>query len=189
MRAGALKLATALAATMLVAACGEEQYSTKYPCNFTFYTGYHPTSILNGITTNAGTFAIVSAKKVNGLHHVYVSRNDGGASEDWPMTTEIENKRLPYDYIGANNAIIVGYSTSMEAKAYDGQCPYCLANQSGLNYPLSWADNGRFVSCAKCGRKYNVIAEGTSTDGWRIDQYRITTGTGQGGAETLHVGN
>ncbi len=185
----AIRLATVLAATMLVAACGEEQYTSSYVCNFTFYTGYHPTSILNGITTNAGAFAKVSAKKVNGVHHVYVSRNDGGASEDWPMTTEIENKRLPYDYIGANNAIIVGCTTTMEAKAYDGQCPYCLSNQSGLNYPLSWADNGRFVSCAKCSRKYDLNANGISTDGQRLLQYHITTGFGQGGAETLHVGN
>lgn len=175
---------------LLLGACsGEEQYTVKYPCNFIFYTGYHSTSILNGITTNAGTFVIVSAKRVNGLQHVYVSRNDGGADEDWSMTTEIENNRLSYDNIGANNALIIGCSTTMEPKAYDRQCPYCLENQSGVNYPLAWADDGRMVECAKCGRKYDLNANGVSTDGHRLLQYRVMLGTGYGGAEVLRVSN
>ncbi len=176
--------------SVLLGACtGEEQYSTKYPCSFIFYTGYHPTSILNGITANAGTFVIVSAKRVNGLHHVYVSRNDGGADEDWSMTTEIENNRLSYDNLGANNALIIGCTTAMEPKAYDGQCKYCLENRSGVNHPLAWADGGRTVGCAKCGRKYDLNTNGVSTDGYRLEQYRVMTGTGYGGAEVLRVSN
>lgn len=50
--------------SLLLGACaGEEQYSTKYPCNFIFYTGYHATSILNSITTNDGTFVWVTVRK------------------------------------------------------------------------------------------------------------------------------
>lgn len=175
---------------LLLGACtGEEQYSTKYPCNFIFYTGYHPSSILNGITTNAGTFVIVSVKRVNGLHHVCVNRNDGGADEDWSMTTEIENNRLSYDNLGANKALIIGCTTAMEPKAYDRQCPYCLENQSGVNHPLTWTDGGRMVECAKCGRKYYLNANGASADGYRLEQYRVMTGTGYGGAEVLRVTN
>ncbi len=176
--------------SLLLGACaGEEQYSTKYPCSFIFYTGYHPTSILNGITSNAGTFVMVTARKEKGVNHVYVDRNDGGADENWAMTTEIENKRVSYDNLGANNSLIIGCATTMEPKAYDGQCPYCLENQTGVNYPLSWTDGGKKVECAKCGRKYDLNAEGISTDGNRLLQYHVMTGTGYGGATVLRVAN
>jgi hypothetical protein len=185
-----LRLLSAIAMVTMLAACTtDEQYTRKYACSFTFYTGYHPTSILCGITANAGTFVWVTVGKSKGVNHVYVHRNDGGADEDWAMTTEIENNRLSYGNIGANNALIIGCTTAMEAKAYDRQCPYCLDNQSGVNYPLTWTDNGRFVECAKCGRKYDLNANGISSDGQRLLQYRVFVGAGYGGVEMLRVSN
>ena len=69
--------------------------------------------------------------------------------------------------LGANNCIIIGTS-SYENRliAYDGQCPNCLSDYSGINYPLTWQKNGLQLHCAKCDRSYDVnngvVAAGSS---------------------------
>ena len=178
-----------LTAAVAAACTGEEQYTRSYPCNFLFYTDHHPASILKGITSNAGTYVWVTARKVDGIHHVYVYRSDGGKNEDWPMTTEIENNRISYDNMGANNELIIGCTTANEPKAYDRQCPYCLENLSGRSYPLEWTDTAGVVRCAKCGSKYDMNANGISPNGKRMLQYRIMTGTGYDNTEVLRVTN
>ena len=61
--------------------------------------------------------------------------------------------------------IIIGTSTyDFTLLAWDGQCPNCLSDYGGYNYPLTWQDNGLQLHCAKCNRSYDVnngvVAEG-----------------------------
>ena len=64
--------------------------------------------------------------------------------------------QIPYA-LGPNNCIIIGTS-SYENRliAYDGQCPNCLTEKGGTNYPLTWQKNGLQLHCGKCGRSYDV---------------------------------
>lgn len=173
------KNAAACVATIVVAialtACdaGENKYSDDYVCNFVFYTTYHPTSVLTRVLDNPGMYVRVEVTKSLGIYHLIIYPNDGSESEDIALTTAIENEKISYDYVGANNAIIIGCSTAMEWQAYDAQCPACLENYTGTSYPLSWTNSGSAVTCAKCGRTYTLVY-GASDDGYRLLEYRIS---------------
>ena len=173
MRIRLLTMTLAAAAALLFAACNkaEDRYSTAYACNFVFRADYHPTSILTRVLDNPGLFARVTVQKKSGIYHITVVPNSGDAQEDIPLTTEIEN-RYNYDNIGANKSLIIGCTTTSEWRAYDSQCPYCMENYAGVNFPLSWADNGQAVTCARCSRKYN-LTYGASTDGHRLLEYVV----------------
>lgn len=159
--------------TMLIAACNEQnRFSTAYMCRFMFRSDYHPTTLLARVLNNMGMFVKVTIQNKNGITNLNVSPNDGNASEDIPLTTELE-KRYDYSNVGANQCIIIGCTTSGEWRAYDGQCPYCLDNYSGTNFPLSWTNSGNAVQCAKCKRTYNLNYDGISDDGNRLLQYNV----------------
>ena len=81
------------------------------------------------------------------------------------LTTERESQ-FNY-YLGANDCIIIGTSSfDFQLVAYDGQCPNCLSEYGGFNYPLTWQDNGLQLHCAKCNRTYDVnngvVADGAA---------------------------
>lgn len=175
----------------------DSEYSRNYACHFIFYTQHghvtqnKETSILNGILDSPGVFAKVSVKKLSGITHVIVVPNNGGKNEDIKLTTEVENNQITYS-MGANNALLMGCDTNLQKVAFDGQCANCLENYSTSNFPLAWSDNGRTVTCAKCGRVYDLNANGICVKGDKgraLYKYRAFMATGYDGTATLNVVN
>lgn len=157
-----------LVVVLLGGCTGEEKYSRKFPCSFVFQTQYHTASLLTRSLGNPGMFVIVSATQRQGVTHLTVVTADG-QSEDIAMTTAIENERTYYDNMGANRSLIIGLSNFDGLKAYDRQCPNCLENLSGVNYPLTFSADGKRVSCDNCKRTYNLDAEGMPLNGQKGD--------------------
>ena len=79
-------------------------------CFFVFDTQLHPQPChLTGILGNPGHFCKVEAGLDKGIRHIKTTRNYDGATEDVPLTTELENKQRCE--LGANNCIIIGTSS------------------------------------------------------------------------------
>lgn len=150
---------------------GEERYNSTYPCQFTFNTQLHITSPLTRCLTNPGSFVRVDVKKEKGVFNLYIYSNSGKEQEKLTLVTDRENYQM--GQVGANNSIIVGCSNFNGLKAYDAQCPNCLDEYTGINYPLTWTNNGQAVECAKCKRTYQLNSEGITEDGLRLIEYRI----------------
>ncbi len=166
-----LKHALALLPVTLLTACGaDSQYSTAYPCNFYFDTGKHPTSILTRSLSNPGMWSFVSVRQSQGINHVMVTPNSGKA-EDIAMTTELENHRVNYNNMGADNGIIVGCSNFSGIKAYDRQCPKCL--DKAKNSALSWDDNTQMVKCPSCRSVYMLETGSCTTESIRLLEYKV----------------
>lgn len=106
-----------------------------------------------------------------------VSSNNGDADEDIAMTTEIENNRVNYNNLGANNGIILGCSNFNGIRAYDRQCPRCL--DGGKNSPLHWDENAQMVSCQSCGLVYMLETGNCTTESLRLLEYKVAY-AGQG---------
>lgn len=164
-----------LAGTGLFSACtedNEEQYTTEYTCYFTFMTQFHPTSLLTLSLDNPGSFVKVDVKLVSGAHQLHIASNNSRDMEDLTITTDKENYLI--GTVGVNGSLIIGSSTFDGRKAYDAQCPNCLNDYTGNNYPLSWTSNGQAVECAKCGRKYELNYNGRTDNGKALLQYRVS---------------
>ena len=150
---------------LLLAACeADDSINRDYRCSFIFDTTLHPLPCqLTGIMGNNGHFCKVEHHVVRGVAHLKTTRNYDGAQEDIALTTAKESQ-ISFA-LGANNCIIVGTSSyDFALVAYDGQCPNCLNDYNGTNYPLTWQTSGQQLRCAKCGRSYDVN-NGTIADG------------------------
>lgn len=164
----------------LAGCAADEQFSTQYRCSFVFYASDHPASVLTLSLNNPGQFVVVEPKFVAGVTHLYLTPNQGSweaSQTDIAMTTEIENRRLTYDNMGANRRLIIGCSNFNGLKCYDGQCPQCLQNSTSPICPLTWADRGRMLECKKCKTVFNPNAEGIPVNGTeqtpRLIEYRV----------------
>ncbi len=147
----------------------EERFSKDYACQFVFYGDLHSVSALLRTMDNPGLYAIVTSYDRNGITYLNVSLNDGQPSETIPLTTAKE-QHINYSAMGANRALIIGCSNFEGIKAWDRQCRHCLDNNSNVNFPLTFSNNGRNVECQKCGRSY-VLETGSSADGVRLYEY------------------
>lgn len=190
----------AFAFSCFFASCGaENSISTQYPCQFIFRTEYHPGSSLETALNGAGIYTMVSAEKKNGVWHIYSSLNDGkNKVDDYTLSTAKENY-ANYTYMGAgkdtksptNNGFILGHSNFNGYVAWDRQCPNCILQYGGTNYPLAWSGNRQSVTCAKCHRVYS-LENGTVTDGGQgkgdkaLMRYRVAYA---GIGSILSVGN
>ena len=184
----------------LVASCGaENSVSTQYPCQFIFRTELHPGTSIETALNGAGIYTMVSAEKKNGIWHIYSMLNDGkNQTDDYALSTAKENY-ANYTYLGAgndtkkptNNGFILGTSNFNGFVAWDRQCPNCINQYGGTNYPLSWTGNRQFVICAKCHRSYS-LETGAITDGGQskndkaLMRYRVSYA---GIGSILTVGN
>lgn len=168
---------------LLMACSADAQYSSTYPCNFYFDTGKHPTSILTRSLSNPGMWTFVSVRQSQGINHVMVTPNNGDA-EDIPMTTELENNRVNYNNLGADNGIIVGCSSFSGIKAYDRQCPRCLDKTK--NSPLNWDENKQMVKCPSCQSVYMLETGSCTTASIRLLEYKVVFA---GGGSPLQVHN
>ena len=133
----------------------ENSVYRKYKCHFVFDTRLHVTCHLTLAMGNTGCFLIVKSVMISGIRHIQTTRNYDKASEDIPLATVPEEQTACL--LGANNAIVIGRSNYTGLlMAYEGQCPNCLDNYGGTNYPLTWNDNGLRLECARCKRGYDV---------------------------------
>ena len=172
----------------LLSSCeAEDTISRKFACQFTFMTQNHAGNTLEVALNGFGTYTFVSAAYKNGIWHIYSSPNDGtNKTEDISITAANEKQYTNSTNLGANNGIIIGHTNFSGMVAYDRQCPNCIDQYGGTNYPLEWdSTNRQKVTCKKCHRTYELeygsISDGEK--GSRLMQYLITysantTGTG-----------
>lgn len=166
-------------AISLLTSCGaEDTISRKFACQFTFMTQNHAGNTLEIALNGFGTYTFVSANYKNGLWHIYSSPNDGtNKTEDISITAANEKQYTNSTNLGANNGIIIGHTNFNGLVAYDRQCPNCIDQYGGTNYPLDWdTSNRQKVTCKKCHRTYELeygsISDGEK--GSRLMQYLIT---------------
>lgn len=165
----------------LVALCGcgaENSISNKFACRFIFLTQNHAGNTLEVALTGYGTYTFVSASYRNGVWHILSTPNDGkNKTEDIAITSAVEKQYASYANLGANNGIVIGHTNFSGLVAYDRQCPNCINQYGGTNYPLQWnTQNRQQVTCSKCHRTYEletgVVVDGAEGD--RLMQYPIS---------------
>lgn len=184
-------------AVLLLACDADEKYSTRYRCNFVFYTDLYPTSALTRSLDNGGQFVIVKPKTEKGVVHLMLTPNEGKwqkTETDLTMTTAITNGKLSYQDMGARQSLIIGCCivpdlNGNRLRAYDAQCPNCLEEDDTKSYPLTFDDDHTQpgVICTKCRRIYLLGSEGMSMSGkgdTPLYQYRIDYD-----GQRLHVHN
>ena len=170
----------ALLAVLFFGSCGENQYSTDYRCRLTFYSYLHTGNLIeSALTPSSGMFVNLSRKL--GTVYSLIVTDCNGNKETISITTEVEKPAIENAELGANNSLYVGCSFSNGAFCYDGQCPNCLASGSGYKYPLTFAKDGLWLYCSKCGRSYDLNNYGVVADGeggLSLLRYRISYGGG-----------
>ena len=172
------KVLCALLAMTLLSACKvEQQYDMGHPVEFIFKTDLHPTSLITRMIGNANSFLVIRSQRNNNVVTLHITGNHS-ESETITLTTDPENYSVRA--MGANNSIVVGcvFGYSLDSSenlcgyvAYDGQCPACLDNFAGTDFPLSFVENGLKMHCAQCARVYNLLSGGLSDDGHRMKTY------------------
>lgn len=178
---------------LTMAACkAEQEYDMSNPVGFTFKTDLHATSLIARMIENSNTFLIIDAERNKGVVTLKITSNHG-EKETITLSTDRENYSVVA--MGANNSIVVGcifgYSLDQTDNlftyvAYDRQCPACLDQYTGTDFPLSFAAGGLKMECAKCGRTYSLISGGNSEDGHRMKTYHARYNKG---AQTFSVTN
>lgn len=132
------------------------------------------------------------------LEYLFYIKRWENQTETIILSTAKENY-ANYTYLGAGNdpkdarknGFIMGLTNFSGPVAWDRQCPNCLEQYGGTNYPLEWTGNRQSVICDKCKRIYS-LENGTITSGGKsksdkpLMQYRVTYG-GQG--TDIYVGN
>lgn len=152
----------------ILAACeAENRISTRFPCNFYFNPHLHPGTSIETALNNAGNYTFISVKN-NGFWHIYSTLNDGrNITEDIRISTDQTegwDNRIKTYALGANNGIIIGRSNFQGLVAWDRQCPNCITQYGGVNYPLELNGIRQSVMCKKCKRTYS-LETGTITEG------------------------
>ena len=156
----------------ILAACeAENRISTRFPCNFYFNPKLHPGTSIETALNNLGNYTFISVKN-NGIWHIYSTLNDGrNITEDIKITTDRTegwDNRIKTYALGANNGIIIGRSNFQGLVAWDRQCPNCITQYGGVNYPLELNGIRQSVMCKKCKRTYS-LETGTITEGAKGD--------------------
>ena len=156
----------------ILAACeAENRISTRFPCNFYFNPKLHPGTSIETALNNLGNYTFISVKN-NGIWHIYSTLNDGrNITEDIKITTDRTegwDNRIKTHALGANNGIIIGRSNFQGLVAWDRQCPNCITQYGGVNYPLELNGIRQSVMCKKCKRTYS-LETGAITEGAKGD--------------------
>ena len=166
--------------TLLCACESERLYDTEYPVRFTFDTKLHPTSLISRLVENVNCFLIVNST-LNGRAHTLTIESNSGQKETLRIESENENRAITG--MGANNSLVLGcifgYDINQSSSdlysyvAFDRQCPACLENYAGVNFPLTWGETANTLTCAKCQRTYLLLGAGGSSDGHRLKTYHM----------------
>lgn len=140
----------------------------------------------------------LAPKGERSLEYLFYIKRWENQTETIILSTAKENY-ANYTYLGVGNdpkdarknGFIMGLTNFSGPVAWDRQCPNCLEQYGGTNYPLEWTGNRQSVICDKCKRIYS-LENGTITSGGKsksdkpLMQYRVTYG-GQG--TDIYVGN
>lgn len=187
-------------AMLLLCSCdAENSISTQYLCQFIFRTQYHLDCSIVTALSGAGTYTMVSARKVNGVWNIYSTLNDGKNHTETIILSTAKENYANYSHMGAGNnttdatknGFILGTTNFNGYAAWDRQCPNCSQQYGGTNYPLEWTGNRQSVVCNKCKRVYN-LENGTITSGGQgkndkaLMRYRVVY---SGNGSVLTVGN
>ena len=150
------RLLTVGLCVILLACNSEDAVYRGAECFFIFDTQLHPQPChLTSILGNPGHFCKIESGNDQGVRHLKTSRNYDGATEDIRLNTDRENQYRCV--LGAGNCIIIGTSSYDNMLiAYEGQCANCLNQFGGTRYPLTWQRGGSLLTCARCGRSYDV---------------------------------
>ncbi len=167
-----LSICLILSSSLLTSCDADNSISTRYPCQFIFRTIYHPGSSIETALQGAGTYTMVSAKKINGAWNIYSTLNDGKNHTETIVLSTAKENYANYSHLGAgNNLRMLTRTASSSATsnfngyvAWDRQCPNCIQQYGGTNYPLEWTGNRQSVICNKCKRVYS-LENGTITSG------------------------
>ena len=163
----------------LSCACESERlYDTEYPVYFTFDTKLHPTSLISRLVENVNCFLIVNST-LNGQSRTLYIDSNSGIKDTVRIISVDENRAITA--MGANNSLVLGcvfgYDLNQSSSdlytyvAFDRQCPACLENYAGVNFPLTWGETANTLTCAKCQRTYLLLGAGGSSDGHRLKTY------------------
>ena len=187
-------------AMLLLCSCdAENTISTQYLCQFIFRTQYHLDCSIVTALSGAGTYTMVSAKRVNGVWNIYSTLNDGRNHTETIILSTAKENYANYSHMGAGsnttdatkNGFILGTTNFNGYAAWVRQCPNCILQYGGTNYPLEWTGNRQSVVCNKCKRVYN-LENGTITSGGQgkndkaLMRYRVVY---SGNGSVLTVGN
>ena len=164
---------------LLVSCDAEDLISTRFPCSFYFNPTLHQGSSIETALLNPGCYTFISVKN-DGIWHIYSTLNDGrNFTEDIKITTDRTegwDNRIKTHALGANNGIIIGRSNFQGLVAWDRQCPNCITQYGGTNYPLELNGIRQSVMCKKCKRTYSLdtgaITEGA--EGEALMRYGIS---------------
>lgn len=140
----------------------------------------------------------LAPKGERSLEYLFYIKRWENQTETIILSTAKENY-ANYTYLGAGNdpkdarknGFIMGLTNFSGPVAWDRQCPNCLEQYGGTNYPLEWTGNRQSVICDKCKRIYS-LENGTITSGGKsksdkpLMQYRVTYG---GKGTDIYVGN
>ncbi len=193
-----VKSMAGLAMLLLCSCDADNSISTRYPCQFVFRTVYHPGTSIETALNGAGTYTMVSAKKVNGAWNIYSTLNDGKNNTETIVLSTAKENYANYSYLGAGsnsdatkNGFILGTTNFNGLVAWDRQCLNCILQYGGTNYPLEWSGNRQSVTCSKCKRVYSlengtVTSGGQGKDDKALMQYRVSYA---GIGSVLTVGN
>lgn len=158
-------LLLATAALLLMAGCGENEYS-KAPCRFVFNMNTHSQSAALLSTVNSkGIFCKVTKTIKGGATYYHFATNQG-LSDDVIFTVEDQSTTV---LLGLNGSVIFGYGNLDDPAVfygYDGECPNCFDPNAipVRSKPLTMSDAG-MASCSVCKRKYNLNTGGNIVSG------------------------
>ena len=158
----------------LMTGCGAEQEFTSWPCRFVYDNGIHQDMTLStSINPKVqGIFCKITEESRGGAKVLVFENNQGASSRQNETAEELRmNLRL-----GLNNGIIVGVQSlgDFNFTAYDLQCPNCVSrenNYSSPTYRLTLDTKGSgYVTCSKCGDKYDLNNGGLLVEGKEGDK-------------------
>ena len=156
----------------------ENSISKDYLCQFTFFCQNHSGNTLEIALKGLGSYTFVSVLYDKGWYIKSSPNDKRNYTEKIKITTAIEIQELKKTCLGANNGIIIGHTNFGGIVAYDRQCPNCIKNYGGTNYPLEWntKDYSKVV-CKKFHRTYeleNGIVENKQEGDVKLMKYPIS---------------
>lgn len=91
-------------AMLLLCSCdAENTISTQYLCQFIFRTQYHLDCSIVTALSGAGTYTMVSAKRVNGVWNIYSTLNDGRNHTETIILSTAKENYANYSHMGAGS--------------------------------------------------------------------------------------
>ena len=92
-----------LGGSILTSCNADNSISTQYLCQFIFRTQYHLDCSIVTALSGAGTYTMVSAKRVNGVWNIYSTLNDGRNHTETIILSTAKENYANYSHMGAGS--------------------------------------------------------------------------------------